>query len=234
MDVNSILFAEARQLDHSVYTNGDADAKLRMSLLGQMYMADWKHLMVTAGKAYRMSIGTITAGDDITMVGNGTVVNLDQPFGVVAVDAGLSLIPIEVEISGDSDTDAAEDEVDFLMTADRTQAEAAGATATVEVPDNLLDGGPAFGGRAYSVVTADITDPVHSDVLAFKTWNVLLVAAEAGGSFRESLHYQKEFGYPTILRGPCQILMYFAGTVATTGIGSLTFGAVPSSWFPVE
>jgi len=242
MDINSILYAEARQLNHSVYSNGDADAKLKMSLLGQLYVADWKYLMAAAGRMYKLSMGTIGGDGDITLVGNGTVMDLDQPSAVIAVDTGYRLIPIEFEVDCLSDMDAYDDELDILLTADRTQAVAAGATATVPAGDmasvasiqNLLDGGDDFPGRAYGVVTADITNPVHSEVLAYKRYELTQVAAETAGSVTPSFHYHKEFHYPTLLNGPCSILAYIFGTNATTFIGSLTVGAVPAGWFPIS
>ena len=168
--------------------------------------------------------------------------DLDQPEGVIAADVGLSLIPVEIEMSIQDDRDAAEDEIDLLLTADRTQATAAGGTVT-EAEGNLvngvsiqncLDGAPAFGGRAFGSFTADIADPVHSDILATNSWETVLVAAEAGGSFGDSIHYHKEWDTPELYRGPSQFLFYLAGTVAPEFMGFIKFAAVPSEWFPTS
>ena len=112
-------------------------------------------------------------------------------------------------------------------------AVAAGFTGTVETPDNLLDGGLSFPGRAASIVSGNITQPTISDILAYKHWEVIDNGAAASAHF-SPLNYTREWNYPTLLKGPCSILLYFAGTVAVTGIGSFTFGVVPSNWFPDE
>ena len=130
--------------------------------------------------------------------------------------------------------DAANDQAQVLVTADRSQATAAGATATVETPDNLLDGGPAFGGRAYSIVTADVTDPVHSDILFYQTTFCRPFAAATQGVSDQTLKAQKEWSYPTLIAGPGQILIYFGGVIAVTAIGSFVFAYVPASYFPTS
>lgn len=208
---------------------------LQLSEIGQLWTADWKYKLILAGRAYRMSFGTISGGTDITLGGDATGgIDLDQPEGVVAVDTDV-LIPMELEISGDADLDAAGDDVQVLLTADRATAVASGATATTEVPDNLLDGGATFGGRAYSLVTGDITDPVHSDVLYFR--KVTSIVAEGTASnmnpTQTDLYFYRDFVYPTFLAGPCSLLLYAAGEVAFTFAGSITFAHVPRAWCPI-
>ena len=223
--------ANVNQIPVDVLTEGTKDYPA-LSKAGQLFTANWKTRLVLAGLVYRLSMGTIAGSADVTMVGTGTVLDLDLPSGIIAADSGR-LIPIELNLGLKSLMDAASDEAEVLMTADRATAvsasDIAAATLTQEVPDNLLDGGPAFGGRAVSVVTATpITDPVHSDVLLYHHFESLGIAV-SGQSF--TVH--KEWDYPNIIAGPCSLLLYVGGTIATTFIGSLVFAHVPEAWFPV-
>lgn len=219
--------AKVDELAPSVLSEGDLEYP-RLTNIGQLFTADWRNRLILAGKAYRMSIGTISGTTAHTLVGAGTAVLLERPYGIVAVDSGV-LIPMGLQLAGISDTDADNDVVDMILTADRAVAVAAGATATVEAPDNLLDGGAAFGGRAWSIATGDIATPVHSDILYYKCW-------EAYGASLGPTNFscEKTWRYPTFLKGPCSLLLYFAGTIATTGMGTLVFAHVPDSWIPTS
>ena len=135
---------------------------VRQSTIGQLFTADWHERLILAGKAYTLDLGALTATEWTGLTGNAAV-DLDQPEIVIAVDTGY-LIPMSIEIDIHvDDVDAYDDVTEIGFQADRSQATAAGATATIEVPNNMLDGGDAFGGRAFSIVTADIADPVMPD-----------------------------------------------------------------------
>lgn len=210
-----------------------ADERLRMSLLGQQYVADWKYLLAAAGRMYRISIPEhATGGGAITQAIGNAGVDLDQPEGIIAVDSGYRLIPVEMQLSIQADLDAYDDQCECYLFGDRTQATAAGATATVLNPANQLDGGAAFPGRAYSIVTADVADPVHSEVLYYRIWELTQVAAETGGSGIPDMSVHHKWDVPNLLAGPCQMVLILAGTVAPTFMGHITVGCVPSAWFP--
>ena len=233
MSIETFMSAVKAQVGLSKLTS--ADDKLRMSLLGQQYVADWKYLLASAGRMYRVSVPEhATGGGAITQATGNAAVDLDQPELVIAVDEGYRLIPVEFDFSVQDDADAYDDQVELYMFADRTQATAAGATATILTPQNQLDGGAAFPGRAFSIVTADITDPVHSEILGYRVWELTQVAAETAGNGIAEFSYGKEFNVPNLLKGPCQIVMALAGTVAPTFMGYVTVGVVPADWFPVE
>lgn len=235
MEIDAILKAAVAQQNKSVGSDG-TERGLDITRRGQIATTNWKHELVLAGMVYRMSIGTITAGGDITLIqggGAGTTIDLDQPEGVVAVDSGW-LIPIAFEFSAQVDMDADAEVGNVVVTADRSQATAAGATATVETPDNLLDGGAAFAGRAYSAVTADVTDPIHSDILYYKTIRAAEfisngTATNLTNGIVAEFSASKEWDLPTLLAGPCQLLVYWGGTAAVNAIASLVFAHVQSS-----
>jgi len=229
--------AKVEQASPSVKTS-DMDNPT-MSKIGQLWTADWKYKLAAAGKVFRMSIGTIAGGTDVVPVGDATGgIDLDQPEGCVSISSGV-LIPIELEIAGTSDTDAAADNVQILLCADRSGAmESTGLdNGTQETPDNLLDGGEAFGGTAVSLFTSDVTtDPTISDIIHYRMWQNLV----AGGATTTQLglevpsFYDRwEASVPTFLAGPCDLLLYAAGTVAFTFMGSLVFAHVPRTWIPL-
>jgi hypothetical protein len=237
MDIQAIINAAKSQIGISVLS--PSDDRLRMSLLGQQYVADWKHLLTAAGRMYRLSAVAPSAGDDVTEVvggGAGTVLDLDQPEIVIGVDEGSILIPVEFEVGLRSDLDADADQAAVLLTADRSQAVPTSVTAATHgavTPVNQLDGGPAFAGRAFVGVTGDITDPAPDEILAYKTW-VIRDQGAAAAAVLTDLNYGKQFETPLLLRGPCGIYGYWGGTVAVNGIAQVLFAAVPSAWFPVE
>uniref|UniRef100_A0A6M3J015 Uncharacterized protein n=1 Tax=viral metagenome TaxID=1070528 RepID=A0A6M3J015_9ZZZZ len=237
--MSSLQEIKAKVEQYTVSPITDDKDYVRMSKIGQLWTADWKYKLAAAGKVYRMSIGTIAGGTDVVPVGNATGgIDLDQPEGIVSVNDGV-LIPIELEISGISQTDTAAEDVQILLCADRSGAMASTDidNGTQETPDNLLDGGDAFGGTACSLVTSDVTDPTVSDIIHFRMWNNLI---SAGGTTTQldpvlSNYYDHwEAGLPTFLAGPCDLLFYAAGEVAFTFMGSLIFAHVPRSWMPVS
>lgn len=220
--------AKVDQLSPTILSEGDTDYP-RMSNIGQIFTANWQERLILAGKAYRVSIGTIATGNAHVFVGTGTEMDLDKPTVIVAADNGY-IIPMELNWAGYSIAVADNDEVEVLVAADRTTAVAAGATATVETPDNLLDGAPAFGGRAWSITSSVIADPVFDDIIYYKVWETL--GTNPLGPVNHYAH--KTWSYPTFLAGPCSLLLYTFGTKQTTGMGALVFAHIPASWVPTS
>jgi hypothetical protein len=239
-NISAMLQAVKEQLN--LTKPNDADQSLRASLLGQLYVADWKYLLSASGRMYTLSGGTVSGGGDITGLTGKATCDLDQPQAFVTVDEGHCLVPVELEVGVQNDNDAYEDEVEVLWTTDRTQSVPAGGTA-IEGEGNLasgssiqncMDGGPTFPGRSAVSVTADITDPVHADILGYKLWEAKQLASETAGTPPQDLNYRRELQYARVIRGPSTLLLYVHGTVAPTWLGSMTFGCVPSSWFPTS
>lgn len=202
-----------------------------ISLLGQLFTANWHIRLIMAGLAHRMSFGTISGAADITMVGDGTAIELERPEAIIAIDSGY-LIPMSINLGVNEDLDADNEMLNILLTADRatgvSAAEMATATATAGAPDNMLDGAPAFAGRAVKVSTADIVDPVHSDVLFFRHWETI----GADPLIATDWNIDHSFPYPTLLAGPCSILMYVGGPTPTF-VGSICFAHIPAGYAPV-
>ncbi|KKN27733.1 hypothetical protein LCGC14_0861570 [marine sediment metagenome] len=224
------LYGEVKQLNPDI-KSGDRQ-KLAISTLAQLFTANWHERLILAGRAFTLDLGTITGGTDYTALTGNAAIDHDQPEIVVAADSGW-LIPMEIDIGiAVDDMDAYDDITEIFFIGDRTTAVAAGATATVETALNCLDGGDAFNGRCYSIVTADITDPTAADILAFKSWQLIQVASETAGSAPFVKTYHKTFTHPRLLAGPCSIVGYVVGTNTPTFMGSVTFAHIPTTWMP--
>jgi hypothetical protein len=215
---------------------------LKQTLLGQIPTADWKALLAMFGKMYKVHIGAIAAGSDVTQItggGDGTVPDIEQPEIIVGVDAGYTLIPIELDGALSSDTDAPNDYMSAMLLGDRTNAPPTSVTGTVTTPINVLDGAAAFPGRAFTAITSDITDPVLDDLLFYRrrtqvelvlNGSSTNVTAPVVGSM--DIHWEAH--YPNLMAGPCSLVFWYAGTVAVTGLATMTFACVPSAWFPTS
>jgi hypothetical protein len=201
---------------------------------GRIFTADWKTELLQAGFCYQVSVGGIAAGGAETVItggGSGTTIDTDQPELAVGVPAGKFLIPLEFHFSGRY-IPAADDEVEsVILFTDRTQNIPApdSGTSTVETPSPLLDGGDAFSGYAQSAVTADITDPVLSDWLVFKTVQAELHTAVGVDALRLEADWEPQI--PHLLKGPCSVIGAWGGTAAVSGACSFVFAEVDSERF---
>lgn len=233
------LLGTVEQFSPNVLGSG-AEETARMSKLGQLFTADWKQRLLLAGKVWKTHIGAITAGNAITQItggGAGTVMDMEQPEIILGVSAGYFLIPLEVDVMVTSDVDAPDDFMEILVFIDRTQSPVYVA-GTVNTPINCLDGAGSFPGVCYTAVTTDMADPVLSELLMYRRYETTAVVMHGTSANEEdainsvlSLHYEP--AVPSIVAGPCSLVVLFDGTVATTGIATVTWAAVPSAWFPV-
>ena len=218
-------FSLSAQNQHFLYDNKGASA-------------DWKHQLAAAGLLYTATNqASAIGGGDVTLVvggGNGTTIDSDQPEFIIGVDSGYYLIPIEVDVTGDMDADADGEYGSILVFADRTNAPpTTNASGTAITPVSLLDGGSAFPGRCWGGSTGDITDPVVSELLGYEYYNTA-DNGTAASALPQHLVFHKEFGYPRILAGPCQLVICWGGTAAVNGLCSVVVAAVPTSYFPLS
>jgi hypothetical protein len=223
--------AEARQTTPVVSGEGD-QADVKMTRLGALYTADWKLQLIAAGLAYSLPVGTVAAGGDFTAVvggGNGTTIDSDQPELVIGVDAGYYLIPMECSAACYADPVTDNGITQIALFADRSQAPVtANASGTAATPVNLLDGSTAFPGRAWTASTGDITDPVCSEMLDYACNEV---GCTTGGSTNLEVKLNYKPDAPSILAGPCQVVLCWGGTAAASGGGIIKVAAVPASYF---
>ena len=202
---------------------------------------DWKQWLVLKGYVWQFttpSTGPTAGGDSVGLTGggSGTTIDGDQPDFIVSnSDDDWAMIPLDLQIHGVAvDIDADGEYASALWVADHTQATAAaaGVNNTAITGRNLLglSATPVEGlhGRivACCVNTADITDPVTSDILVSSR----IQAADAGVAASQQVNgidavYKPE--YPYIMRGPSHILGYWGGTAAVTALASAKIAIVP-------
>ncbi len=197
----------------------------------ELITADWKTNLAMEGLVYRVSVGTITGGGDVSPVtggGAGTTIDQDQPEIAIGVDAGYYLVPLEIIVSGQVDMDADGEEGNIIAVVDRSAGVPTSVTGTIETPTNQLDGGAAFPGRAFSAITGDITDPTVDEVLDY----VNIQGSDNGTAGNLAVTqlrmvYRPEI--PNFIAGPCGLYVYWGGTAAVPGIASVLVAAIPST-----
>jgi hypothetical protein len=204
--------------------------------------ARWIDTMLAYGYGFHVSIGAFST--PITGGGNGTVLDLDQPEGVVSVPSGWCMRPFRVHVQTQTPmlaTDA--DESEILIACDLKNEWYGDGTLTLETPYNLRTDRVAARGTAplagcpmkcASAVTGDLTidgtnDPTHDIDLAHS-----VIVGDVQGTPATALWTKQELLYeplyPPFLVGPCSMWLYWGGTVATTGFAQIQFVAFPSSF----
>lgn len=236
---------DVNQLSPSVAGDGDT-ADIRGTRLGQLLTANWKINLLLAGRVWRTQVGTFAADGDVGQItggGGGTTLEVEKPEIAIGVDAGYFLIPMEIDLCCQSDTDFPTDYMRSLAMLDRTQAPPTSVTGSpgILTPTNMLEGGPSFPGRAFGGVTSDIdgtnsTDPILSELLYYKTkQSVEMVLNGTATNITAPvwndlpLHYEPVV--PSLAKGPCGLYVYWGGTVAVTALATVVFACVPVSWF---
>lgn len=207
---------------------------IAMSKIGQLFTVDWVTRLAMAGRVYSMPLG-LTGGETTysPLTGNVAVDN-NQPEVVIAIDTGW-LIPIEIDINiGVDDMKAYGEIVNILFIGDRSQTVAAGETGNVVTAVNLLDGGDAFSGRCYDTIASNIPNPVTSDLLGFKFWELTQLAGEAAGKSPPTKNYHKKFEVPRFLAGPCSIIGTVTSSNSPKYFGSVVFAHLPVSWITIS
>lgn len=233
VDVNSLLKVLHRQRSAAIETDG-AEARLRATRAGQLTTINWKQELVMAGKVWRVDVGTITAGGDVSLVtggGAGTTIDQDQPEAAIGVDAGYFLIPLEVRVSCQVDLDANAEVGDIIVAVDRSAGVPTTVTGSVETPVNQLDGAEAFPGRAFSAITVDITDPTVDEILDYQTVRAAEfvsngIATNLTNGIVVPLRMLYQPQVPNLIAGPCGIYVYWGGTAAVPGIATILVAAV--------
>ena len=192
--------------------------------------------LIARGYAYHITIGAFSS--PITGGGAGTIIDQNQPEGVVSVPGGYTLIPIRFSAQCQVPLLATDsDEVEILLALDSTADWAGDGTATAESPLNLAkmgfapekgDGAPLQVASAFS---ADMTrrgggEPTLDMEIARKV-KIGDVQGVAATSFWTALELLYEPLHPPYFNGPCALYLYWGGTVATTGFAQMDVAVVP-------
>ena len=181
--------------------------------------------MILKGMGRSVTVGAFSTG--IVGGGAGTVLDIDQPEFVIGVPAGYFIRPIFVNMSVQPGIETADsDEADLLLAVDSLGLWSGDGTSTAENPSNLrtdLDKGSAC--RVGSAFTADMTTTpgnggsAADPVLDMELMRVSQISnfGDATGISHRSLELLFQPNYPPILVGPCSLIGYWGGTIATVG-----------------
>lgn len=224
----STEFRESILVKGTDFTTSEAERGYRVLPYGTMPVADWVHSLVMRGMGYHVSIGALST--PITGGGAGTILDLDQPEGILSVPSGYTMIPLRISAQCHTPllaTDA--DESEILFAVDRAAAWAVDGTYTAESAFNMRTdlgaGGPI---QCASAFTADTTDPVLDIELARAVRTGDMNGTPANALWGElSLVYEPK--YPPFIVGPAMIVLYWGGTVATTGFAQAQVAVIPSA-----
>lgn len=195
--------------------------------------ADWRQRAVLANYGGTISIGTIAAG--IQGGGAGTVIDPEQPEGLIAVQSGYTLVPLRVTVSCQVPLLAADsDRCDILLAYDRTTLWPGTGTFTAQpiIPMNSHAGTtPSLNGVvAASAFTADTITPVLVEIDRSNiTGDVQGTPASALWTPLALLH---EPATCRFINGPATLFIYWGGTVAVTGYAQADFLSIPTRLLP--
>ena len=196
---------------------------------GDLSVADWLNLKNMEGRIFQMDVGTFST--PITGGGAGTILDADQPEGVIGVPSGTTIILNRVAVQCQTPllaTDA--DEAEILVAVDKDICYAGTGTATAETPLALrTDQKRASVCTCKSAFSGDITVAPTSDIeLARK-----VITGDINGTAANALWGVLDLVYepkvPPIIVGPATVMVYWGGTVATTGFAQVQWAEIPST-----
>lgn len=196
---------------------------------GTLSVADWLNLKNMEGRVYQVTVGAFST--PITGGGNGTIIDLDQPEGLISVPTGTTIILNRVSVQCQTPllaTDA--DEAEILVAIDKDIAWDGAGTATAETPLAIrTDQKRTSSCTCKSAFTADITTTPTADIeLARK-----VVMGDVQGTPATALWGLLDLEYepkvPPIIVGPAMVMVYWGGTVATIGFAQIQYTEIAST-----
>lgn len=213
------------------YNSTTSNEDLR-SVLGAMAGTDLRQALVARGYGWMAAVGSFST--PIVGGGNGDVLDADQPELVVDVPTGYAMLPLRLQVACQIPLGATDsDESEIAVIVDRTAvSNAVAANGTVEVPVNMRSDilGSACPLRVVSAVTTNITAGFTASVDLAHAVKIFETKTDVGTTWTDlELLYQPDVS--PIIVGPATFLVYWGGTVATTGFASFDFLAVPSALF---
>lgn len=195
-----------------------------VTLIGANVHMDFRDALVLNGFGFRATVGALST--PITGGGAGTVIDLDQPEFILSVPAGTAIYPTRIHVQTETPllaTDA--DESEILVAVDRTAKWAVDGTYTAETIYNRttsLQSVVTSNCTAASAFTADTTDPVLDIELARS-----IVKGDVQGTAATAIWTKNELLYeplnPDLIVGPAMLVVYWGGTVATTGFAQVSW-----------
>jgi len=195
---------------------------------GTLAVAPWLQSYVNLGYGYHASIGAFST--PITGGGAGTVLDQDQPEGILSVPSGTAVLLYRVGVHCQVPllaTDA--DEAEILIAVDKDTAFDASGTYTAETAFNLrMNSANTASSTVGSAATANTTNPTLDIELARA-----VITGDVQGTAATTMWTPLDLLYEPeiipVLYGPCAVYIYWGGTVATPGFADIQFVELPSA-----
>lgn len=215
------------------FSANPSEKDLRAFFDGSLSVTDSIDALISRGMGYHVSIGAFSTA--IQGGGAGTILDIDQPEGVVSVPANTTIRLVRVSVQCHVPLLAADaDESEILLAVDRANSWDGDGTFTTEGVFNLrtdLGGGTNSGPvQAASAFTADMLAGGADPVLGLELARSVMTADSqtAVGVLWAKLDLLYEPKHPPFIVGPAAVYLYWGGTVATTGFAQVQFVAFPS------
>lgn len=182
--------------------------------------------MIAKGMGRSLTVGAFSTG--IVGGGAGDVLDQDQPEFVIGVPAGYVMQPFYINITVHPGVTLADSsETEALVAVDSVGLWRGDGTVTIETPSNLrtdVSKGSAL--RCASAVTGNLTtitlggaEAGAAPVLDLELARFATTAnfGDATGIIETPFMLVYEPRHPPLLVGPCTLLGYWGGTIATIG-----------------
>lgn len=198
---------------------------------GAKFTVDWEMSAIRDGRGYHVTVGTNSTG--ITGGGNGTMVDTPQPEALISVPDGTSILVIRADVQCQVPlivTDS--DESEIIIGFDKDAAWDTTGTSTEETAVNMrTTHGATSKCSCESAFTVNITTHPALDYEIARAVVIGDVQGSATNANWGELRCLYEPSVPIIADGPCMLLIYFGGTVATTGFAQIEWLEFPTSYF---
>lgn len=221
--------AQAAQYANVQNTADGFPTPVRSMREGTLSVADWLNLKNMEGRVFQVDVGAFST--PITGGGNGTILDIDQPEGMISVPAGTTMILNRVAVQCQTPllaTDA--DESEILVAVDKDIAWDGAGTATAETPLSIrTDQKRSSSCTAKSAFTADITTAPTCDIELARA----VITGDMNGTPANALWGLLDLVYEPVVKpiivGPAMLVVYWGGTVATKGFAQIQWAEVPST-----
>jgi len=186
-----------------------------------MKFYNWKQDAIRDGKGFHVDVGAFST--PVAGGGASAVIDLDRPRGLISVPTLTTIIPIRVSVQCQTPllaTDA--DESEILVGVDITQVWDAAGAATAETALKMkVSHTNTSACTCKSIFTGNITT---SPVLGMELARTVLTG-DVQGTAANALWGKLDLLYEPltspIITGPAMLLVYWGGTVATTGFAQI-------------
>ncbi len=181
---------------------------------------NWKLKALLEGRGYHVDVGAFST--PIVGGGNGTIIDQDQPECGISVPSGTTIIPIRISVQCQTPllaTDA--DESEIVIAWDQAAAIDAG-TSTAETALKMNDNSSVASlCTCYSAYTGNCTNPTLSVELARAVATGDINGTTPANALWGKLDLLYEPLLPPLIVGPASLIVYFGGTVATSGFAQV-------------